>query len=330
MRHTGFVAQTYPRPRVVVIVVFDGVKLLDAAGPAEVFAEANRFGANYQLRIASVDGRDVTTSIGTGFAVTERIASIESVDTVLVAGGDGLIGRPIDPALVDAVRALPSRTRRLASICTGSFILAKAGLLNGRRATTHWRHARLLARAFPDVSVESDSIFVRDGQIFTSAGVSAGIDLALALVEDDHGTELVRDVARSLVVYLKRAGGQSQFSVLVEADPPPQSGLRAVVDGIAADPAADHSVKSLAAQASVSTRQLTRLFQAELGTTPARYVEMVRIDAARAALDDGRSVSETARLAGFGSAETLRRVFVNELGVSPKAYRDRFRTTSPA
>jgi transcriptional regulator GlxA family with amidase domain len=330
MRHTGFVAQTYPRPRVVVIVVFDGVKLLDAAGPAEVFAEANRFGANYQIRIASVDGRDVTTSIGTGFAVTERIASIESVDTVLVAGGDGLIGRPIDPALVDAVRAVPSRTRRLASICTGSFILAQAGLLDGRRATTHWRHARLLARAFPDVSVESDAIFVRDGQIFTSAGVSAGIDLALALVEDDYGAELVRDVARSLVVYLKRAGGQSQFSVLVEADPPPQSALRAVVDGIAADPGADHSVKSLAAQASVSTRQLTRLFQSELGTTPARYVEMVRIDAARAALDDGRSVSETARLAGFGSAETLRRVFVNELGVSPKAYRDRFRTTSPA
>ncbi len=180
------------------------------------------------------------------------------------------------------------------------------------------------------MSVESDAIFVRDGQIFTSAGVSAGIDLALALVEDDYGAELVRDVARSLVVYLKRAGGQSQFSVLVEADPPPQSALRAVVDGIAADPGADHSVKSLAAQASVSTRQLTRLFQAELGTTPARYVEMVRIDAARAALDDGRSVSETARLAGFGSAETLRRVFVNELGVSPKAYRDRFRTTSTA
>ena len=323
-------AQTYPQPRVVVIVVFDGVKLLDAAGPAEVFAEANRFGANYQLRIASMDGRDVTTSIGTGFAVTDRIASIESVDTVLVAGGDGLIGRPIDPALVDAVRAVPSRTRRLASICTGSFILAQAGLLNGRRATTHWRHARLLARAFPDVSVESDAIFVRDGHIFTSAGVSAGIDLALALVEDDFGPELVRDVARSLVVYLKRAGGQSQFSVLVEADPPPQSALRGVVDAIAADPGADHSVKSLAAQASLSTRQLTRLFQSELGTTPARYVEMVRIDAARAALDDGRSVSETARIAGFGSAETLRRVFVNELGVSPKAYRDRFRTTSPA
>ena len=223
---------------------------------------------------------------------------------------------------------MPAKTRRLASICTGSFILAQAGLLSGRRATTHWRHARLLARAFPDVSVEPDAIFVRDGQVFTSAGVSAGIDLALALVEDDYGTELVRDVARSLVVYLKRAGGQSQFSVLMEADPPPQSVLRAATDAIAADPGANHSVKSLAAQASLSTRQLTRLFQSELGTTPARYVEMVRIDAARAALDAGRSVTDTAHLVGFGSAETLRRVFVNELGVSPKAYRDRFRTTS--
>jgi transcriptional regulator GlxA family with amidase domain len=186
----------------------------------------------------------------------------------------------------------------------------------------------LLARAYPDVSVEPDAIFVRDGHVFTSAGVSSGIDLALALVEDDYGTELVRDVARSLVVYLKRAGGQSQFSVLVEADPPPQSALRAVTDAIAANPGGDHSVKSLAAHAALSTRQLTRLFNIELGTTPARYVEMVRIDAARAALDAGRTVADTARLVGFGSAETLRRVFVNHLGVSPRAYRDRFRTTS--
>ena len=317
-----------PKQRVVVIVVFDGVKLLDAAGPAEVFAEANRFGAAYRLKIASVDGRDVTTSIGTRFAVTDRIASIESADTFLVAGGDMLVGRPIDPALVDALKTVPIRTRRVASICTGSFILAQAGLLSGRRATTHWRHTRLLARAFPDVAVEPDAIFVRDENVFTSAGVSAGIDLALALVEDDYGADLVRDVARSLVVYLKRAGGQSQFSVLVEADPPRQSALRAVTDAIAANPAADHSVKTLAARASLSTRQLARLFQSELGTTPARYVEMVRIDAARGALDAGHTVTDTARMAGFGSAETLRRVFVNHLGVSPKAYRDRFRTTS--
>ena len=157
--------------------------------------------------------------------------------------------------------------------------------------------------------------------------MSAGIDLALALVEEDHGGELVRDVARSLVVFLKRAGGQSQFSAMLEANLPRQSAIRTVTDAIAAEPASDHSVGKLAARASLSTRQLNRLFHTDLGTTPARFVEMVRIDAARAALDNGHSVAETARLAGFGSAETLRRVFVNQLGVSPKAYRDRFRTT---
>src|ERR1700757_4392008 len=314
------------KSRDVVIVVFDGVKLLDAAGPAEVFSEANLFGAAYRLTLVSVDGRDVTTSIGTPQPVSGRIADLTSVDTVLVAGGDGLVGRPIDSELVDAVRDVLPKTRRLASICTGSFILAQAGLLRGRRATTHWRHAGLLARAYPDVSVEPDAIFVRDGRVFTSAGVSSGIDLALALVEEDYGAELVRDVARSLVVYLKRAGGQSQFSVLVEADPPPQSALRAVTDAIAANPGADHSVRTLAARARLSTRQLTRLFRSELGMTPAGYVEMVRIDAARAALDAGRTVTDTAHLAGFGSTETLRRAFVDRLGVSPKAYRDRFRT----
>jgi transcriptional regulator GlxA family with amidase domain len=320
------VAEAGASSRVVVIVVFDEVTLLDVAGAGEVFVEANRFGADYQLKIASMDGYDVTSSIGTRFGVTDSLSSIESADTVLVAGSDDLPRRPIDPALVDAIRSISTRTRRMASICTGSFILAQAGLLRGRRATTHWHDARLFARAFRDVTVEPDAIFVRDGDIFTSAGVSSGIDLALALVEMDYGTELVRNVARWLVVYLKRAGGQSQFSVLVEADPPPQSPLRAATDAVAADPAANHSVKTLAARASLSTRQLTRLFQSELGMSPARYVELVRIDCARGALESGRTVAETAGVAGFGSSETLRRVFVNHLGISPKAYRDRFRT----
>jgi transcriptional regulator GlxA family with amidase domain len=310
----------------VVIVVFDGVTLLDVAGAGEVFVEANRFGADYQIKIASVDGSDVTTSIGTRLGVTDSISSIDAADTVLVAGSDDLPRQPIDPALVEAVRSVSARTRRMASICTGSFILAQAGLLRGRRATTHWHDARLFARAFRDITVEPDALFVRDGDVFTSAGVSSGIDLALALVEMDYGTTLVRDVARWLVVYLKRAGGQSQFSVLVEADPPPQSPLRAATEAVAADPGANHSVKTLAARASLSTRQLTRLFQSELGMSPARYVESVRIDCARGALESGRSVGETAGMAGFGSAETLRRVFVNHLGISPKAYRDRFRT----
>jgi transcriptional regulator GlxA family with amidase domain len=316
-----------PTDRLVVFVVFDGMKLLDVAGPAEVFAEANRFGASYEVVMASVDGSDAVTSVGTRLAVSTSIAEVEKADTVVVSGGDDLVGRPIDPQLVAAVKALCPRTRRMASICTGSFILAEAGLLDGRRATTHWRQTGLLSRAYPKITVEPDAIFVRDGDIYTSAGVSAGIDLALALVEDDHGADLVREVARSLVVYLKRAGGQSQFSALVESRPPERSQLRAVTEAIAADPGANHTVKTLAAQAALSTRQLTRLFQTELGTTPARYVEMIRIDAARSALDAGRSVTDSARLAGFGSAETLRRVFVSQLGISPKAYRDRFKST---
>lgn len=324
-RHNGCVAGAGAHSRVVVIVVFDGVTLLDVAGAGEVFVEANRFGADYQLKIASVDGGDVTTSLGTRLGVTDRIAAIDCADTIMVAGSDNLPGRAIDPALVEAVRSVSARTRRMASICTGSFILAQAGLLRGRRATTHWNETRLLGRAFRDVTVEPDAIFVRDGDVFTSAGVSSGIDLALALVELDYGSELVRDVARWLVVYLKRAGGQSQFSVLVEAQPPPRSPLRAVTEAIAADPA-DHSVKRLAAHASLSTRQLTRLFASELGMSPAQYVELVRVDFARAALEDGRTVAETAGVAGFGSTETLRRVFTNRLGISPKAYRDRFRT----
>ncbi|WP_172506262.1 GlxA family transcriptional regulator [Mycolicibacterium chubuense] len=326
LRHNDAVAAAGPHVRVVVIVVFDDVTMMDVAGAGEVFAEANRFGGEYSIKIASVDGSDVMTSIGVRLGVTDAIASIESADTVLVAGSDNIPARPIDPALVEAVRSLAGRTRRLGSICTGSFVLAQAGLLGGRRATTHWRNIRSLARAFPDITVEPDAIFVRDEHVYTSAGISSGIDLALALVEQDHGADLVRDVARWLVVYLKRAGGQSQFSALVEANPPPQSALRVVTEAIAADPGADHSVPNLAARAALSTRQLTRLFRSELGTTPADYVEMVRIDVARAALDAGRTVTDAAHLAGFGSTETLRRAFVQRLGVPPKAYRDRFRT----
>src|ERR1700739_1469390 len=189
--------------------------MLDVAGAGEVFAEANRYGADYRLKIASVDGRDVTTSIGTRLGVTDAISSIESADPIVVAGSDTLPQRAIDPELVAVIKSVAARTRRLASICTGSFILAQAGLLNGRRATTHWHDAGL-ARGFPDHTVEPDELFVRDGDVFTSAGVSSGIDLALALVELDYGTKLVREVAPGLVVYLKRARGQKHISGLVE------------------------------------------------------------------------------------------------------------------
>jgi transcriptional regulator GlxA family with amidase domain len=310
------------------LVVFDEVKLLDVAGPSEVFAEANRFGAAYELVLCSVGGRGVASSTGMRIAVdADACDPALGFDTVLVAGGDVYPGHPVDADLVAAVRAVAGRSRRVCSICTGAFVLAAAGLLDGRRATTHWRSVELLAAAHPTVRVEPDAIFVRDGHVITSAGVSAGIDLALALVEEDHGSQLARDVARSLVVFLQRPGGQSQFSPAVSGRLPRSSALRAVLVAVAADPAADLSVTRLARLAAVSPRQLTRLFQEELATTPAAHVQAVRFSTATAALDSGATVEEAAARAGFGSGESMRRVFTARLGISPREYRQRFRTT---
>lgn len=312
------------RDRHVTFVVFDGMKMLDMAGPAEVFAEANHFGARYTVSRVSPSGKAVVTSVGIELPVDGTADAVPDPDTTVVVGGDVLVGAPVPADLVDTVLRLRPRSRRLVSICTGSFMLAAAGLLAGLRATTHWRHAPLLSRAYPDVRVEADAIFVEDGGIFTSAGVSAGIDLALALVEHDHGPDLARAVARNLVVFMQRPGGQSQFSAPLEVRPPRTPSLRAVVDLVSAQPALDHSAGNLAARAGVSTRHLARLFATELDTTPARFVEHVRLDHAKALLDSGHGVAETARAVGFGSAETMRRTFVARLGISPSQYRARF------
>ena len=314
--------------RLVAFVVFDGMKMLDMAGPAEVFAEAGRFGATYSLVRVSPSGKPVVTSVGVRLPVDGTAEEIPDPGTTVVVGGDNLVGAPVPVDLVDTVRGLRPRSARLVSICTGSFVLAAAGLLSGRRATTHWRHAGLLSRAYPDVRVAADALFVEDDGVFTSAGVSAGIDLALALVERDHGPELARDVARNLVVFMQRPGGQSQFSAPLEVRPPRTPALRAVVDLVSARPALDHSASSLASRVGVSTRHLARLFATELGTTPARFVEQVRLDHAKALLDTGHAVAGTARAAGFGSAETMRRTFVARLGISPSQYRARFGTTA--
>jgi transcriptional regulator GlxA family with amidase domain len=308
------------------ILVFDGVKLLDVAGPSEVFSEANRFGADYEVRLYSPDGQAVASSTGMRISVDAAATDSGPLELTLVAGGDILPTHPVSAELAEAARTLAGRARRTASICTGAFILAAAGLLDGRRATTHWQHATTLARAYPGIDVEPDAIYVEDGPVLTSAGVSAGIDLALALVERDHGAGTARDVARSLVVFLQRPGGQSQFSPSLRAALPRTSPLRPLCDAIAASPAGDYSLAKLAAMASVSPRHLTRLFRDELGTTPARYVELIRFDTAKDLLDAGHSVTDTALRSGFGSSETLRRAFIQHLGVSPRAYQQRFRS----
>ncbi|PRX99730.1 GlxA family transcriptional regulator [Allonocardiopsis opalescens] len=313
----------------VVFLVFDDVKLLDVSGPAEVLAEANRAGAHYRLRFVSPSGDAVTTSIGTRLQVTGPATVPERVDTLIVAGGDRLVDRPIGASLLGSARHLASLATRVASVCTGAFVLAQAGLLNGRRATTHWRHAGLLERAFPDVEVLPDAIYVADGDVFTSAGVSAGLDLTLALVEADHGPGLARSIARELVLYLQRPGGQSQYSAPLRAPIPQQPVLKTVVDVITGDPAADHTVDSLAAGAGVTARHLRRLFATELGVSPSRFVEQMRLDRARILLDEGHNVSQTARLAGFGSTETFRRVFVREYGLPPSRHQRQFGTAWP-
>jgi transcriptional regulator GlxA family with amidase domain len=315
--------------RLVVVLVFEDVKLLDVAGPIEVFAEANRYGASYDVRVVSVNGGDVVSSAGVVLRAHADVATVLAlpVDTVLVAGADVLTTRPIGDELVSAARALSAHARRACSICTGAFILARAGVLDGKRATTHWSAASLLARSYPAIDVESDAIYVQDGAVFTSAGVTAGIDLALALVERDHGSEMARTVAQGLVVFMQRPGGQSQFSPALEARRPTTSGLQALVDAVIAQPDGDHSPDAMAAFVSVSPRHLRRLFREELTTTPVRFVESVRIDAAKRALIAGASVSAAARDAGFGTTESLRRAFAARVGASPSAYRERFATT---
>jgi transcriptional regulator GlxA family with amidase domain len=308
-------------------LVFDGMKMLDLAGPWEVFAEAGTFGTPYRLEVRSVDGRAVTTSTGLSVPVDGPVAeAADGLGTALVVGGDHLPATPLAPALVQAAAWLSGRATRTASICTGAFVLAAAGLLDGRRATTHWRHTRLLAAAYPRVRVEADAIFVRDGDVLTSAGVSAGIDLALAMVEHDQGEEIARAVAQSLVVFLQRPGDQSQFSPSLALPRPRNAALRQATDAVVADPAGDHSTTALAARAHVSARHLSRMFHDELGTSPAKYVESVRFDAAVRLLHAGLAVAATARQSGIGSPETLRRMFLARLGVSPRAYQQRFRS----
>lgn len=310
-------------------VVFDGVTMLDVSGPAEVLHQASRLGRPYDLVLISARGGEVRTSTGMPLSGTVTAAEAGRVDTALVAGGDRLTEQPVDTELLATTRTVAARATRVASVCTGAFVLAELGLLDGRRATTHWRHADTLARRHPRVRVEPDAIHVRDGRFITSAGISAGIDLTLALVEDDHGADAARCIARELVVFLQRPGGQAQFTTA--ATPPARNDLlRTLINSVLADPAADHGLPSMARAAAVSPRHLTRLFHTELGTTPARWVERVRLDHAQQLLLDGHSVTSAARHSGFGSDETLRRVFVRRLGIPPTAYRQRFATTGTA
>ncbi|MGO1182230.1 MAG: GlxA family transcriptional regulator [Micrococcaceae bacterium] len=309
------------------LVVYDGVTLLDASGPAEVFRLADPQGSAYELVLLSPRGGEVQTSSGIRILSTAA-AQIDAVDTLLIAGGEILVQEPLDPDVLVLVERLSVGATRVASVCTGAFVLAQLDFLQCRRATTHWRHADELARRFPGVTVEPDIIHVRDGRFLSSAGITAGIDLALAMVEEDLGAEVARRVARELVMFMQRPGGQSQYSTALRRKTVSSDPLRRLMDMIVADPSQHYSVSVMARSMGVSARHLNRLFREEAGTTPARWLEEARVDAARALILESHPISRVAHLSGFGSEETLRRAFAKHLGATPSAFRDRFATTS--
>jgi transcriptional regulator GlxA family with amidase domain len=319
-----------PSPHTVEILVYPAVQLLDVAGPLQVFATANELAAArggvslYAPRVVSAAAPLVTASAGLGLAVAPLPRASMKLDTLLVAGGPGVHAAAKDPAVLDWLRRRAKRARRVASVCTGAFLLGAAGLLKERRAATHWLHCADLAHRYPDIRVESDPIYVRDGAVWTSAGVTAAIDLALALVEEDAGRTLSLAVARHLVMFLKRPGGQAQFSTVLS--------LQSAEDRFGALHAwmggrlnGDLSLPALARKAGMSERSFSRRYAEATGVTPARAVERLRVEAARRLLSDTRlPVKRIAESCGFGSEETLRRSFGRLLAASPQDYRARF------
>ncbi len=323
--------------RFVVIVLFDGVDLLDVTGPPEVFSLLRREvgdAAGYHVVLAAETMDPVTTSAGVRIlpdTTFREVLSGRSIDTLLVPGsveldGQGRVHAVADPTVVSRVKALAGQARRVASVCVGAHILADAGLLDGKRATTHWSTARQLAAEHPAIEVDADPIFIRDQDVWTGAGISACLDLSLALVADDFGEAVALRIARQLVMYLKRPGGQSQFSVPLE----PVSTTRRVDDlrhHITRNIAAPLTVTDLAAHAHVSERQLTRIFKAELGMTPAAYIESARVEVARNQLESTDATLErVASACGFNTTDTLIRAFRRTLDTTPTEYRNRFRS----
>jgi len=309
------------------ILLFDEVKMLDFVGPAEVFVEANQRVDGYELVLLSPDGADVVTSMGVRVGVHGAAADAGPFDTVIIPGSEKAPAVFRDPALLGSIELLAARSTRIASICSGAFGLAEVGLLEGRRATTHWKFTDLLVQSYPGVLVEPDSIFVRDGRMSTSAGVAAGIDLALALVEEDHGADVARSVAQLLLVYMQRSGGQSQFSASLRAGPPRTTVARSVADYVGADPTRPCTLADLAANANVSTRHLTRVVREEFGMSPLEYVNSMRFDLATSHLESGAPVAQAAADAGYRTPVAFRRAFAARFGVTPSEYQRRFQTT---
>jgi transcriptional regulator GlxA family with amidase domain len=317
--------------RRVVIPVFPEVQTLDVHGPAEVFATASALsgGGAYAVEVVATEPGPVRTSTVALYPDTTMARFRGRIDTLLVPGGTGAAAAYDDERLIEFVREAAARSRRVASVCTGAFLLARAGLLDGLRATTHWAGCAELARRHPEVEVDPEPIFVRDGDVITSAGVTAGMDLALAMVEEDLGREIALEAARWLVLFVKRPGGQAQFSAHLAGQMAEREPLRDLQAWIPDNLTADLTVPALAARACMSDRNFARAFRNETGMTPAAYVEAARVESARISLETGgEPVEAVARRSGFGTVETMRRAFRRRLGVSPGSYRERFRSAA--
>lgn len=321
----------------IVFVVFDGFQTLDLTGPHDVFAGANEVLADlrptavrYRQTVASLEGGAVTSESGLQLS-TEPISMLPNqIQTLAVPGGIGTRDASNDAGLIDAVADLSRRAERTITICSGAFIAAAAGLLDGRRVTTHWARADALARRFPSLEVDDDPIYIHDGDVWTSAGVTAGIDLALGVVEHDHGAQAAQTVARRLVMFLRRPGGQSQFAAPVWAERAELEPIRQAQDLIDAAPGDDHRVAVLAARVGMSERHFTRRFTEQVGAAPAQYIASLRLEAARRALETTTDTTDAiASRCGFGTAETMRRTFARRLSTSPDQYRRRFRQPAP-
>jgi transcriptional regulator GlxA family with amidase domain len=348
--------------RRVVVLAFPDVQMLDVTGPSEVFSLAERFhGPAYELELVGVDrpgvananappardaspaqtappARDaspaqtapIAASSGLRLLPDHRLATCRGpIDTLIVPGGVGVSAVQHDERLIAWIRAAAARSRRVASVCTGAFLLASAGLLDGRRATTHWNACAQLARRYPSIEVVPDPIFVRDGNVYTSAGVTAGIDLALALVEEDLGHRVALAVARSLVLFVRRPGGQAQFSAGLATGEAERASVRDLQRWLADHLNEDLTVPALAGRCFMSPRNFARVFAREVGLTPAVYVEALRLERARLLLESTElQVEEIAARCGYGTVETMRRGFARRLHVTPSEYRARFQTPS--
>ncbi|HTV33883.1 MAG TPA: GlxA family transcriptional regulator [Methylocella sp.] len=318
------------------IVVYPDVEILNVCGPLDAFFYADRYvrgsgrasEPGYEIQVIAETRGPVKTKCGLQIIATHGCCDVtEDLDTLIVAGGEGVEQACAEPGLVAWVKDMAQRARRIVSTCTGTFLLAEAGLLKNRRVTTHWAYSDRLAAAYPSLRVDPNLIFVRDGNIYTSGGITSGVDLTLALIEEDLGHEITRLVAGMMVVFLRRPGGQTQFSPFLQAEAKSRHDIRQLQAWILENPADDHRVENLAQRVAMSPRNFARLFRSETDRTPAKFVEHARVEAARCKLEQTSMPIETiSEACGFGTAERMRRSFQRLLHVTPHEYRARFRT----